>query len=91
MADVALRPDFPEKELGRLRREALTDLLQARDVPGRIASRALAEAVFGKAHRYGRPEAGDATSVSSVSTADLRAFHQERYAPAAATLVVVGT
>ncbi len=64
MADVALRPDFPESELLRLRKEALTDLLQARDVPGRIASRALAQAVFGTAHRYGRPEGGDAASIS---------------------------
>jgi predicted Zn-dependent peptidase len=90
MADVALRPDFPEGELVRLRKEALTDLLQARDVPGRIASRALAEAVFGTAHRYGRPEAGDGATLSVLSTADLRAFHAERYAPPAATLVVVG-
>jgi zinc protease len=90
MADVALRPDFPEKELPRLRKEALTDLLQARDVPGRIAARALAKAVFGEAHRYGRPETGDAASLSRFSTADLRAFHDERYTPAAATLVVVG-
>ena len=37
VADVALRPDFPESELLRLRKEALTDLLQARDEPGRIA------------------------------------------------------
>ncbi len=90
MADVALRPDFPEGELVRLRKEALTDLLQARDVPGRIASRALAQAVFGKAHRYGRPEAGDAASLSGFSVADLRTFHGERYTPADATLVVVG-
>ena len=74
----------------RLRKEALTDLLQARDVPGRIASRALAEAVFSKAHRYGRPESGDATSISGFSVADLSAFHKERYTPATATLVVVG-
>ena len=90
LADVALRPDFPDKELARLRKEALTALLQARDVPGRIASRALAEAVFGKAHRYGRPETGDATSLSALNVAELRAFHDERYTPAAATLVVVG-
>ncbi len=90
MADVALRPDFPEGELVRLRKEALTDLLQARDVPGRIASRALAEAVFGEAHRYGRPDAGDAASLSGFSVADLSAFHKEHYTPTAATLVVVG-
>jgi predicted Zn-dependent peptidase len=90
MADVALRPDFPEKELARLRKEALTALLQARDVPGRIASRELAEAVFGRAHRYGRPETGDAASISALNVAEMRAFHDERYTPAAATLVVVG-
>jgi predicted Zn-dependent peptidase len=90
MADVALRPDFPEGELLRLRKEALTDLLQARDVPGRIASRALARAVFGTAHRYGRPESGDAASIGAFTVADLRAFHAARYVPAAATLVVAG-
>ena len=90
MADVALRPDFPESELSRLRKEALTDLLQARDVPGSIAARALARAVFGAGHRYGRPEGGDATSIASFAVADLRAFHASRYLPAAATLVVAG-
>jgi predicted Zn-dependent peptidase len=90
MADVALRPDFPEKDLERLRKEALTDLLQARDEPGRIASRALAEAVFGRGHRYGRPRTGDAASIASFTVAQLRAFHSARYTPDRSTLVVVG-
>lgn len=90
MADVALRPDFPEAELQRVRKEALTDLLQARDEPGAIASRALAQAVFGPAHRYGKPLAGDAAQLASFTVADLRAFHAARYTPAASSLVVVG-
>ena len=90
MADAALRPDFPVKELERLRKEALTDLLQARDEPGRIASRALAEAVFGRGHRYGRPRTGDAASIASLTVAQLRAFHAERYTLDRSTLVVVG-
>jgi zinc protease len=90
MADVALRPDFPEKELVRLRKEALTDLLQARDVPRRIAAWALGPAVFGRQHRYGRPEAGSAASLAALSVAELRAFHDARFVPAASTLVVVG-
>jgi len=90
MADVALRPDFPEAELQRLRKEALTELLQARDEPGAIASRAVAQAVFGRGHRYGRPLSGAAAELGSFSVAELRAFHASRYAPAAATLVVVG-
>ncbi len=90
LADVALRPDFPEAELQRLRKEALTDLLQARDVPGAIAARALAQAVFGPTQRYGKPLAGDAAQVASFTVAELRAFHATRYTPPASTLVVVG-
>jgi len=90
MADVALRPDFPEAELQRLRKEALTDLLQARDEPGAIASHALAQAVFGPGHRYGRPQAGGAPQIASFTVAELRAFHAARYVPAGATLVVTG-
>ena len=90
LADVALRPDFPAAELERLRKEALTDLLQARDVPGAIAARALAQAVFGPAHRYGKPMAGDAAQLASFTVAELRAFHATRYTPLASTIVVVG-
>ena len=90
LADVALRPDFPEAELGRLRKQALTELLQARDEPSAIASLALAQAVFGPAHRYGRPQAGGAAQIASFSVSELRAFHGARYVPAAASLVVVG-
>ena len=72
MADVALRPDFPVAELQRLRKEALTDLLQARDVPGAIASRALAQAVFGPGHRYGRPQAGGAARRSALTVGAMR-------------------
>ena len=81
MADVALRPDFPETELPRLRKEALTDLLQARDEPGALASRALAQAVFGREHRYGQPETATRRRSRAFTPAELRAFHAARYAP----------
>ncbi len=90
LADVALRPDFPGQELERLRKEALTGLLQARDEPGSIASRALAEAVFTRGNRFGRPQTGDTASLTALTVADLRGFHRSHYTPAHATLVVVG-
>jgi predicted Zn-dependent peptidase len=89
MADVALRPDFPATELERLRKRALTALLQARAVPGQVASYALAQAVFGS-HRYGLPAAGTASSLKSLAVADLRAFHAQNYRPGNSALVVVG-
>jgi len=90
MADVALRPDFAGQELERLRQEALTRLLQARDQPRSIASRALAEAVFTRESRFGRPQTGDAASLAALTVADLRTFHGSRYTPVDATLVMVG-
>lgn len=90
MADVALRPDFPEAELARVRKLALTGLLQARDEPRAIAGRAIAQAVFGRGHRFGRPLAGDAAEIASFTAAELREFHRARYTPQAAALVVVG-
>src|SRR5262245_3702192 len=89
-ADVALRPDFPGSELDRLRKESLTDLLQARDVPGQVGAWALARAVFGAQHRYGMPLSGDARSIAAITTEDLRQFHRRAYRPESAALVVVG-
>jgi predicted Zn-dependent peptidase len=90
MADVALRPGFPAKELDRLRTEALTNLLLARSEPGQIASRALGAAVFGGSHRYGRPAAGSAATIPTFTPEALRAFHAAHYRPGNAALIVVG-
>jgi predicted Zn-dependent peptidase len=90
LADVALRPAFRQKDLDRLRREALTELLQARDQPRQIASYALAKAVFGEGHRYGLPLTGDAASLQALKPSDLRAFHTKQYRPENAALIAVG-
>lgn len=89
-ADVALRPTFPARELGRLRRERLTTLLQLRDRPTAIADQAFAHLVFGEAHPYGRPPLGTETTVSALRRADVTAFYRTHYRPNNATLVVVG-
>lgn len=89
MADVALRPTFPEKELERLRQERLTSILQARDDPQAIASFAFPRIVFGAPHRYGTPAGGTAASVKAMTVADLRAFYAARYRPAASSVSVV--
>ena len=90
LADVALRPTFPEVELQRLRQERLTSLLQARDDPASIAAMAFARVVFGPAHRYGTGGIGTEATLKSLSGSDLKGFHAAYYQPANATLVVVG-
>jgi predicted Zn-dependent peptidase len=90
MADVALRPTFPQAELDRLRQERLTALLQAKDDPASVAPMAFARLLFGATHRYGTGAAGTESSLKGFSTADVRSFHAATYQPGNATLIVAG-
>ena len=90
MADVAIRPAFPEKELERLRQERLTSLLQVRDNPGAIASVGFPYLVFGADHRYGFPSLGTEATLRSFTVQQLQRFHAEHFVPENASLIVVG-
>ena len=90
MADVALRPTFPEAELDRVRQERLTALLQAKDDAPSIAARAFSRTVFGPAHRYGTGAVGTESTLKTLSTQDLKTFHSVFFQPTNAALVVVG-
>ncbi|MDQ5870918.1 MAG: insulinase family protein [Acidobacteriota bacterium] len=90
LADVVQRPTFPAAELDRLRKERLTELLQARDEPSAIASVALARALYGKDHRYGTITMGTDASVRRFSRDDLTSFHGRAFRPNNAAVVVVG-
>ncbi|MGH9237042.1 MAG: M16 family metallopeptidase [Vicinamibacterales bacterium] len=90
MADVALRPTFPQAELDRLRQERLTTLLQARDDAAQVAPLAFGRVVYGGTHRYGTSAMGTPATLKAFTIADLRSFHTAMYHPAGATLVVAG-
>jgi predicted Zn-dependent peptidase len=90
VADVVLRPTFPQKELDRLRKERLTGLLQAHDQPRAIASAAFRQLVYGNDHPYGRTAMGTETSLKSLTVADLKAWHETYFRPNNATVIVAG-
>lgn len=90
MADVALRPTFPQAELDRLRQERVTELLQAKDDPQSVAPAAFARLLYGATHRYGTDAMGTEKTLKAFTLADIRAFHTAAFQPANATLVVTG-
>jgi predicted Zn-dependent peptidase len=90
MADIVLRPTFPDAELNRLRQERLTALLQAKDDPASVAPMAFARTVFGAMHRYGTGAAGSESTIKGFTVSDLKSFHASMYQPSNATLLVVG-
>src|SRR5436190_4589958 len=61
MADLVQRPTFPADELERLRRQRLTNVLQARDNPATIDAVAFSRVLYGPSHRYGTPTNGTAS------------------------------
>jgi predicted Zn-dependent peptidase len=90
MADVALRPTFPDAEMERVRKERLTALLQTRDDASSLASLAYSRLLYGPQHRYGTATMGTEATNTAMSVADLRAFYESHYQPQNAYLLVVG-
>ena len=90
MADVSLRPTFPVAELDRLRKERLTNLLQARDNPAALVQIAFPRILYGQTHRYGTTANGLPPAIEAMTVADLQSFYRAHYRPENATLIVVG-
>ena len=90
MADVVLRPTFPEDELKRILQQRLTTLLQARDEPETILAQAFPRVLYGPTHRYGYAMIGTASTVAGFTTADLRAQYTAAFRPSNSALIVVG-
>lgn len=90
LSEIVTEPAFAAEEFARKKRERLLALLQDRDEPAVLASRAFAAHVYGDRHAYGNAVAGDARSVEALDRDALVRFHQAHYRPAGAFLVVTG-
>jgi predicted Zn-dependent peptidase len=90
LADVVLRPTFPEADMERLRNERLTLLLQVRDNVSQLASAAFSRLLFGDDHRYGWPLMGTEATNRAITPADVRDFYTTHYRPTHAHLLAVG-
>jgi predicted Zn-dependent peptidase len=90
LADVVLRPTFPERDLERVRRQRLARVLQRSDVPAALAEDAFAGVLYGKGHPYGVPLLGTEQTLSGLTRDDVIDYWRARYVPGQATLVVAG-
>ena len=88
-ADVAMNPAFPKPDFERVQDERLVTLLQQRDQPQAIASKAF-QPVFWGAHPYGHYSLGTEESVKATRPRDLSDFHGRFWRPGSSELVVVG-
>lgn len=88
LAEVALRPSFPEDELELVKQNAQQNLIAQRAQPSFLSAETLARVIFG-AHPYAvvspTPE-----SIEALTRERLAAFHRTMFSPDGAVLFVVG-
>lgn len=89
LADVVLRPAFPEDEVRRKVKAIQAALQRADENPETVAARALARLTFA-GHPYGVPVEGSRESLERMARDDVVAFWRRYARPDAAGLVVVG-
>jgi zinc protease len=90
VAKVVAQPAFDEQEVERVKGDRVTALELRRDRPREVAAIMLEAALYGATSPYGHPVAGERDAVKGLTAADMKAFYQERWNPAAMTLVVAG-
>lgn len=89
VAEVALRPAFPEHEVERLRRQALAEIQRRRDDPSALADECLMRHLYAGTP-YAAPLVGSPETLADLTRREIVDFHAGHYSVAASTLVVAG-
>ena len=87
LADAAIRPTFPEKEVALLQTQTLSALQLELSQPASLGQRFFARELYGQ-NAYARR--ATAASVKSITRDDIVKFHAARLRPGGALLVVAG-
>ncbi len=90
LADVALHPSFPDKEIDRERASRLGELVQSRQDPEAIAQTVAVRVLYGESHPYGYVELGTESSIQATKRDDMVSFWKQNFVPNNAALVVSG-
>jgi len=89
LSDVILNPAFSDDEIKRRKTSIKSSIIQQREEPDVIVSKAFNEAVFGK-HPYGWPVEGTEETLDRITREDISAFYKEHYLPNNTIITVVG-
>ncbi|UJP66614.1 insulinase family protein [Mongoliitalea daihaiensis] len=88
MADVMYNPTFPEEELDKLRKQAITGLAASKDDPNAISGRLASKLNFGNEHPYGEDESE--STLNNITVDDFKSYYATYFKPNIAYLAIVG-
>jgi zinc protease len=88
MAEIALRPEFPDNELDLYRRNTIEHLKFQRSQPPFLANEQIAKLVYGN-HPYS-VTAPSPADIEALERTTLQQFHQQMFVPNNAIFIAVG-
>jgi len=83
------KPDFPESDFERLKKQALVGLQAEKQDPASIADKAFYKNLYGN-HPYASPQNGTEETIAAMTTADLSAFYKQYFVNKNGQLALVG-
>ena len=90
LADLVMRPTFPQREVERIRDERLAALVQRRADPSSLADELMTRFCFPEGHPFGRRLAGTQQALGMLTRADVETFHAQHFVPQGAWLCAAG-
>lgn len=88
MADVLFNPVFPQSELDKLKKQAITALAASKDDPDAISDLLTSALVYGKNHPYGENQTEETTE--NITVEDIKSYYNTYFKPNIAYLAIVG-
>lgn len=89
-ATTITEPSFAESELSRVRNQMAAAYVRGQSTVEGLAAIAFNRALYDPQSGYSRPVGGTATTLQGLTRDDVVGFHQRMYAPANATVLLVG-
>ena len=86
---VIEKPDFPDADFERLKKQAMVGLQAEKQSPSSIANKVFYKNLYGD-HPYASPQNGTEESIGALSTKDLKAFFKQYYVNKNGQLALVG-
>jgi len=90
LSDMVREPRLDPAEFERLKAERLTDILQARADPGRLADERFLHHLYDAGTPYHRLSAGTPETIAPLTLDDVRTHHRAHFLPGRAHLIVAG-
>ena len=90
LGEVLRKPSLPDREIETRKGEAITAIRQDKDNPMVRASESLMALLYPDGHPYGHRTKGSIEVIETLTRDRLLALHDQRFAPAGLSAVVVG-